>query len=746
MDFWLNGTLGSAGSLTWTAPQWVILVVVTGCLIAWAASLVGKRAALARAFEVCAWGAALLGMAVALSGPVWVEEEGRTVAGRLAVVVDGSRSMSVMEDGAPRHEGVDDVLEYIQRSNPDVDVYHFGDDLAIGSPDTYDLSGSDLEGALDALSERVAGEKLAGVVVVTDGLDRGLLRRRFQKEESPAGPTLPGPLTVYQIGTVGEVLDLAVRSVDSGGYAFIRSPFKISAELEGLGYENRKVTATLWMDGAPLMTEDIVIGGDGKAEVQFDVVPEEAGRFTYSVSLPVYEGDAVPANNSMPIAVKVVRDRIRVLQVAGAPSWDVKFLRRFLKGDPSVQLVSFFILRTQRDLMTSYDDRELSLIAFPYKRLFDQDLWTFDVVIFQNFDHQPYFSFDSSMLLQNLAKYVEEGGALVMVGGDRSFSLGKYGGTPLADVLPVTIPRQALGPDLNQFTPQLTDEGIRHPLTRLAGDAIENRAWWDRMSPMDGTNILSGTTPDAAVLLTHPSRTTENGEPMPILSVREVGAGRTMALTVDSSWRWSLTEAAEGRGNQAYLRFWKNAIRWLMKDTTVARVTVDTPRENYAVGDDVRVVTRVRDPGFAPMEGAKVEAVIDAAGHAMKLEGKTNADGEIVLTLPAERRGTHRITVLATADEGGEVGAATTVFAVTTRDPELDEVSPDETFLLWLAGSTGGKYYGAGQLGPPVTDPDAGRVVWERTETSLWRAPALALWIVTFAGLAWIVRRRSGLR
>jgi len=746
MDFWLNGALGSSGSVTWTAPQWLVLVVVTGCLVAWAASLMGQRGALSRVAEVVLWGAALLGMAVALSGPVWVEEEGRTVPGRLAVVVDGSRSMAVMEDDKPRHEAVEGILESLQQGDDNVDVYHFGDDLAVGPPGAYDLPGTDLEGALDALSERVAGERLAGVVVITDGLDRGLLRRRFLKEESAAAPSLPGPLTVYQIGTAGEVLDLAVRGIDSGGYAFIRSPFKISADVEGLGYENRAVTATLWLDGAPVSTRDVIIGPEGRAKVSFDVVPDEAGRFTYSVSLPVFEGDAVPANNSMPIAVKVVRDRIRVLQVAGAPSWDVKFLRRFLKGDPSVQLVSFFILRTQRDLMTSYADRELSLIAFPYKRLFDQDLWSFDVVIFQNFDHQPYFNFDSGALLQNLADYVEGGGSLVMIGGDRSFSQGKYGRTPLADVLPVTLLQGASSPDPTAFTPLLTDQGVRHPLTRLVGDASENREWWSRMSPLDGTNVVSGATRDAAVLLTHPTRQTDGGDPLPILSVREVGAGRSMALTVDSSWRWSLSEAAQGRGNQAYLRFWKNAIRWLMKDSTVARVTVDTPRENYAVGDDVRIVTRVRDPGFAPMGGAAVSAVIEAVGQKVTLTGETSADGELSLTLPADRRGTHRVTVTAVSAESTEVGQASTVFAVTTRDPELDEISPDVEFLQWLTGASGGTYYAAGDLGAPQVDAASGRVVWERNETALWRAPALALWIVMFAGLAWIVRRRSGLR
>ena len=745
MAFWLNGVLGGSGSLIWTAPQWLIIVVCSACLVAWVAAFVGRRGALARVAELVAWGAALAGLAIALSGPVWVEEEGRTVPGRLAVVVDGSRSMSVLEEDKPRHEGVDSVLDYLEDSQDNVDIYHFGDDLAVGVPDAYDLPGTDLEGALDALSERVAGERLAGVVVVSDGLDRGLLRRRFLKEDRPVGPTLPGPLTVYQVGSVGEVLDLAVRGIDSGGYAFIRSPFTIDADIEGLGYEDRTVAATLWLDGAPVSTQDVVIDADGKARASFEVVPDEAGRFTYSVSVPVFEGDAVPANNSMPIAVKVVRDRIRVLQVAGAPSWDVKFLRRFLKGDPSVQLVSFFILRTQRDLMTSYSDRELSLIAFPYKRLFDQDLWSFDVVIFQNFDHQPYFSYDSEVLLKNLATYVEGGGALVMIGGDRSFSLGKYGQTPLADVLPVDLPQQSSGPDATPFTPVLTEEGVRHPLTRLAGDVTENREWWSRMSPMDGTNLVSGARPDAAVLLTHPTQRTQNGAPLPVLSVREVGAGRSMALTVDSSWRWSLSEAAQGRGNQAYLRFWKNAIRWLMKDSTVARVTVDTPRENYAVGDEIRVIVRVRDPGFAPLEGAEVEVAVTVAGEEQTLRGVSSGDGELVLVLPAERRGTHRIRVLASTAQGA-VGEASTVFAVTTRDPELDEVSPDVAFLEWMAATTGGTFYAHGDLGPPQIDPSSGRVVWERTETVLWRAPLVALWVLFFAGVAWVVRRRSGLR
>ena len=108
-------------------------------------------------------------------------------------------------------------------------------------------------------------------------------------------------------------------------------------------------------------------------------------------------------------------------------------------------------------------------------------------------------------------------------------------------------------------------------------------------------------------------------------------------------------------------------------------------------------------------------------------------------------RGAHRVHVV--VYDGPElVDEAETVYAVTTRDPEVDEVTPDPLFLQWLAGRTGGKYVAAGERGDILRDPEAGRTVWDRRETPIGRAPALAAWIGTFAGLAWIVRRRAGMR
>ncbi len=127
------------------------------------------------------------------------------------------------------------------------------------------------------------------------------------------------------------------------------------------------------------------------------------------------------------------------------------------------------------------------------------------------------------------------------------------------------------------------------------------------------------------------------------------------------------------------------------------------------------------------------------------LEGETGPDGDVVLTVGANVRGTHQVRV--EVDQGdAKVGSAATVYAVTARDPELDEVAPDSAFLAALAARVDGRYHAPGVLGAVLTDPSAGRIVLDRRETPLWRAPLLAIGVMLLAGFAWIVRRRSGLR
>ncbi len=734
--------LSGGGELLWTGSELSIaLAAAAGLLAALAAALSGRRSP-TRWIELALLLPALALAVAAIAGPVWVEEGGHTEAPRTAVLIDDSRSMGVLDGGAPRFEQVGRALEALGGER---DYYTFGRELKPGGPGSYDQDATDLSGALSALSDRYTGERLAGWGVIRGGLDRGGRRAAWKEGLPPSLPELPGPLTVYQIGGDEPARDVAITELDTGGFAFLRSPFTLSAQLAGQGFEGFEVPVSLSRDGKVIAEQRVTLDERGRATARFEVTPARVGRFSYAVSVPVWDGDAVPANNDMHVVVRVVRDRMRILQVCGAPSFDQKFLRLFLKQDPSVDLVSFFILRTNEDRHSGYQNAELSLIPFPYERLFDEQLWTFDVVIFQNFDYAPFFQHNSEALLGNIARFVREGHAFVMIGGDRSFDLGDYGVSPLTEILPVRLGAEPPQVSLDSFQPLLTEAGRAHPITRLLGDPVENEALWGRLSPMDGMNLSTGLAPGSAALLVHPEQRTASGLPLPALAVREVGAGRTMALMGDSSWRWVMTEAARGHGNQAYLRFWKNALRWLIKDPEGRPVQVETTRENYRVGDTVRVVVKVRDVGFEPLAGAAVSGAISGPGGEIPFEAVTDAFGEAVIERPAGERGSYKVRASAAAG-GAAIDAAETVFAVTARDPELDEVASDGDFLRALAEATGGRYYGPGDYGAPLRDEGAGRRVLDRVETPLWRGPGLLGLSGLLLGLSWILRRRGGSR
>ena len=115
------------------------------------------------------------------------------------------------------------------------------------------------------------------------------------------------------------------------------------------------------------------------------------------------------------------------------------------------------------------------------------------------------------------------------------------------------------------------------------------------------------------------------------------------------------------------------------------------------------------------------------------------------MELPAGARGAYRVSATGTYN-GYAVGTAETVYAVTERDPELDEVASDPLFLAAVAEAAEGRHYTPDRYDRPLTDEGAGRKVLDRVETPLWRAPGLLALAALMLGLSWVLRRRSGYR
>jgi uncharacterized membrane protein len=460
----------------------------------------------------------------------------------------------------------------------------------------------------------------------------------------------------------------------------------------------------------------------------------------------VFPGEAVAENNSRSFVLRVIRDRMRVLLVAGHPSWDERFLRGLLKQDPNVDLVSFFILRSNSDDPGPQED--LSLIPFPVAEIFGEQLRTFDAVIFLNFAYGPYRSLEIDRFLPNLRDYVRNGGAFAMVGGDQSFGEGRYGGTALAEVLPVA-PVDGTGPNDSEVRPRLTGEGRRHPVTSLAAGEGPNEAAWAALPALDGLNLTRALPPGSgsAVLLEAPGVVVD-GRAAPLVAVREVGQGRTLAVTTDSAWHWGFVAAESGAGIRAYQRFWSSAMRWLVRDPELTPLQVEPDAPATDPGAAVGLSITARGPDYGPASGRRVSAELVAEDGRTVARGEavSGSDGAARIELVPPGPGAYKVVARSEGVPDGAPEVATTAVAVRGAGPEDADAAPRPELLSAMAGATGGGFSalpGGGLPDLKLADPEVVEI-GRRKDVPIWdRGWLLGLLALTLGG-EWILRRRWG--
>jgi len=703
--------------------------------------------------------AALAALFLVLEPAVQLLQTAR-VKNRLAVLVDSSRSMRFpLEPGGPsRAEAAAaffrDHRGELERLGDRATLEWHTFDRDLSPTDPAGLARgleprggrTDLMAALQGLAGTGSGRRLAGVILVSDGTDNGALAEGLPPAARQRLQELRAPVTVVAAGREAP-RDLAIERVAVDDFAFVRNTLTVEATLHARGFEGEQVQLTLRREGQVVASAQVKLErGKERYTVPLSFAPDTTGTFVFTVQAPVFPGEAVVENNARSFVLRVIRDRVRVLLVAGRPSWDERFLRGLLKQDPNVDLISFFILRTASD--RSGPQEELSLIPFPVNEIFGEQLRTFDAVLFVNFAYEPYRSFGIEGYLPRIRDYVRSGGGFAMLGGEQSFGDARYGQTPLGEVLPVDA-TEGLGMAQEEVRVRLTPEGRRHPVTGLGGDGAGDAAW-GALPALPLLNRTRALAPEsgARVLLEAPS-VLVLGRPAPVVAVREVGAGRTLAVATDSSWFWGYLAAEEGGSPRAYQRFWNAALRWLVRDPSLTPLQVAPDRPAAEPGEPVGLSVQVRGPDWGPSPGAQVTAELVGEDGKVAARGQATAgaDGVARVELTPPAPGAYRIVATGPpAAPGAPPERAQSAVAVRASGPEDADAAPRPELLRAIAEATGGAFLSlpARSLPEiPLAEPDVVEVgrrkdvpIWDRAQYLLLLAAALAV--------EWILRRRWG--
>ncbi len=467
---------------------------------------------------------------VTLANPSLVREEREPLSDIVLVVVDDSPSQRIEPRDVQSGAASAHLLEELARlDNTEVRVLRAGE-AAFG----IEQQGTRLFAAVRQALSKTPRQRVAGIILVSDG----------QVHDAPASLEALG-------------LDVPVHLMLSGGEDEGDRRISIT-QAPSFGIVGRELTMTLRVDDLPVSpggSAEVLLRRDGgepqRVTLPLGVEKEIAFELDHRGPTPIeIEVEAGPkeltlANNRAAVVVNGVRDRLRVLLVSGEPHAGERAWRNILKSDPSVDLVHFTILRPP-EKQDGTPIRELSLIAFPTRELFEVKLHEFDLIIFDRYRRRGVLP---SIYLDNIARYVENGGALLeAVGPTFATPLSLYR-TPLGRVLP----GEPSGHIFERgFLPELTEMGRRHPVTaelRGSGGPERQPTWgrWYRQidaEASDGTVVMSGL------------------EERPLLILSRVGEGRVAQFLSDHMWLWA--RGFENGGPQAELL--RRIAHWLMKE------------------------------------------------------------------------------------------------------------------------------------------------------------------------------------
>lgn len=515
----------------------------------------------------------LVALTIALANPIAVSEERDPLPTTVALVVDRSASQALEDRTADADRAVDHIADAIAEME--------GVELRIIEAGGGAADGTELFAAADTALADVAPGQVGGVIMVTDG----------QVHDAPETIEAFGgaPLHAIVTGREDEV-DRRIEIDAAPRFGIVGEPQTISYRVVDVGGEpGRSIAVEIFLDGELVGFDTAIVG----AEEEYRFVVPHGGEVVYEFVAGTLGGELTDVNNRAIVELDGIRENLRVLLVSGEPHAGERVWRNLLKSDTSVDLIHFTILRPPEKIDITPRE-ELALIAFPTRELFSETLDDFDLLIFDRYQEQgalPWVYFD------NMVRYVENGGALLIAAGpDDAGPLSIYS-TNLASVLPATPTGDMLE---EPYLATVNDLGQRHPVTRDLAGADESPPSWSRWF-----RIIEAVNPVGDVVM-------EGPDERPLLVLGHEGDGRVAMLLSDHVWLWA--RDYDGGGPHADLL--RRIAHWLMKepdleeevlraDAAAGLITI----ERQTMGDDVGPVI-LRSP-LGVEENVALERVDD---------------------------------------------------------------------------------------------------------------------------------------
>lgn len=672
----------------------------------------------------------------------------------VAVIVDDSLSMKLPDvpGGATRLDTIKQTLlntstgqtSFLNRLDQKFKTNLYGFSGALSRlKDGNDLFGegrtSDVAGALEETIKRSSGMPLSAIVLATDGAsnvpsDISTTLRELRARDIP--------VFTVGVGDTARPLDAELTRINMPRRVLVGSRVNIETFVGLSGYNNTKVLLGVREDGRAIKTEQFDLRGNDMQAINLEITPTTPGVHRYTVEITPLDGELTVENNKQDALVEVISGPLRLLHVEGEPRWELGKIRESLAlNEKNIVLVSLQRTGENKFYRQGIGNQGELATGFPAT---EEELFSYDGLVIGSVE-AGFFTADQ---LRSIEAFVaRRGGGLLALGGRLSFDGGKYKGTTIEDLLPVSLTGGPVD-DANSFTPVykplLTGAGQAHPVTRLFEDRAQNQKTWNELPPVSVSQALTNVKPGATVLL-GARKADGAGANIPLLVQQRYGRGQTLALTASDTWRWRMRMDSK---NNAHETFWRQMLRYVVSGTP-HQIEVGTAKDVYSMDDTVNIVADVRDKKFNAVGDAHATArVTKPSGATVDVPLKfTTLNSANIYTgeFKADELGQHRIELVGQSTSLGQLSANANVL-VSDRNREYYSAAQNSDLLKRIASETGGKYYTPAQTQSLLDDLTYRQTPYsERVTKDLWDMPVNFLLLVGLLSAEWFLRKREGL-
>lgn len=649
----------------------------------------------------------------------------KTIQPTLAFLLDDSQSITISDKNTHHLEILKQFINTDPMSssikNVDVKYFSFASDLTGHQNYTFDslqFKGeiTDISTSLSTLKDQIKNENIQAVVLVSDG------NYNVGKNPIYVSENLGIPVYTIGLGDTTEQKDVVILKVQTNSiaYAETRVPADVTVKWSGCNNENAEILLSEGQNGLDRKMITLVKGtNETKMKLYYDA--KEEGTHKLTVSISKVPGELTEKNNYKSFFIKVLKSKLQVLLIAGAPSPDVSFISQTLSEDENIK-VTRLVQKHQGEF---------------YERRFTQPLLdSADCIVLIGYPN----SVSSVEVLNQLKNIIEQKRMPVLFVGGKSIDFNRL------QILEPFLPFGWGGTnstEMNIFA-TIPDRMQKHSLINTDGTTpIEA---WLRLPPVYKTATQFKSKPESDVIATMKLQNVNINEPL--ISTRNISRQKSIAITGYGIWRWRLLVQDNSQTEKLLYQFLTNSIRWLTTKEDEKNVKVTPVKETFTTADAIEFTGQVYDDQFNRVDNAELKVEIASEKHKSEILLTGIGSGRYEGNINGLPEGDYSYTAKAILD-GRALGEDKGKFSVGKMNIEFLDTKMNRQLLEQIAYRTGGKYASIENT-DSVVSAIAKRIftpqeVTSAKEIEVWNWEYTAGMLILLLALEWFIRKRSGM-